>query len=54
VQFQLVGKSAVTDGLVEVDADVDDTNVDNETEFSVSTPEFLAEDQQTITVQVAK
>jgi hypothetical protein len=54
VQFQLVGKSAVTEGLIEVDADVDDTNVANETEFSVATPEFLAEDQQIITVQVSK
>ena len=54
VQFQLVGKSAITDGLVEVDADVDDTNVDNDTEFNVATPEFLAEDMQSITVQVAK
>lgn len=54
VEFQLVGKSAITDGLVEVDADVDDTNVDNNTEFNVATPEFLAEDQQSITVQVAK
>ena len=54
VQLQLVGKSAITDGLVEVDADVDDANIDNETEFNVATPEFLAEDQQTISVEVSK
>ncbi len=54
VQFQLVGKSAVTDGLVEVDADVDDANVDNATEFNVAIPEFLAEDQQTISVAVSR
>lgn len=54
VQFQLVGKSAVTDGLVEVDADVDDANVDDNIEFNVATPEFLAEDQQTISVAVSR
>ena len=52
VEFQLVGKSAVHDGLIEVDADVDDPTVSNTTEFNISKPEFLAEDQQGITVQV--
>jgi hypothetical protein len=53
IQFQLVGKSYVKDGLVEVDADVDDPSVNDNTEFNVSTPEFLAEDQQSITVEVS-
>jgi hypothetical protein len=44
---------AVQDGLVEVDADVDDPGVADTLEFNISKPEFLAEDQQSITVQVA-
>lgn len=52
VEFQLVGKTAVNDGLIEVDADVDDPTVSNTTEFNISKPEFLAEDQQSISVQV--
>jgi hypothetical protein len=54
IEFQLVGKSAVHDGLVEVDADVDDPNVANTAEFNLAKPEFLPEDQQSITVQVAE
>jgi hypothetical protein len=53
VELQLVGKLAVQDGLVEVDADVDDPGVADTLEFNISKPEFLAEDQQSITVQVA-
>jgi hypothetical protein len=53
VELQLVGKGAVRDGLVEVDADVDDPGVADTLEFNIAKPEFLAEDQQTITVQVA-
>jgi hypothetical protein len=53
VELQLVGKSAVRDGLVEVDADVDDPGIADSIEFNISKPEFLAEDQQTISVQVA-
>jgi hypothetical protein len=54
VQLQLVGKSSVKDGLVEVDADVDDPTVNDNIEFNVATPEFLAEDQQSITVEVSR
>lgn len=52
VEIQLVGKTAVVDGLVEVDADVDDPGIADTLEFSMSKPEFLAEDQQSISVQV--
>lgn len=50
VEVQLVGKSAIRDGLIEVDADVDDPGIADSQEFNVSKPEFLAEDQQSITV----
>jgi hypothetical protein len=52
VELQLVGKLAVQDGLVEVDADVDDPGVADTLEFNISKPEFLAEDLQSISVQV--
>lgn len=54
VELQLVGKLATSDGLVEVDADVDDPGVADSLEFNISKPEFLAEDQQSISVQVAE
>jgi hypothetical protein len=54
VELQLVGKLAVRDGLVEVDADVDDPGIADSVEFNLSKPEFLAEDQQSISVQVAE
>jgi len=54
VELQLVGKSAISDGLVEVDADVNDPSVADTEEFNITKPEFLAEDQQGITVQVAE
>jgi hypothetical protein len=54
VEVQLVGKGAVREGLVEVDADVDDPGVADTLEFNISKPEFLAEDQQSITVQVSE
>ena len=54
VQLRLVGKSLVNDGLVQVDADVDDPNVADTIEFNVSKPEFVAADQQSITVVVAE
>lgn len=50
VEIQLVGKSAVREGLIEVDADVDDPGIADTLEFNVSKPEFLAEDQRSITV----
>ena len=52
VEVQIVGKTAVVDGLVEVDADVDDPGIADTIEFNMSKPEFLAEDQQSISVQV--
>jgi hypothetical protein len=54
VELQLVGKSAIRQGLVEVDADVDDPGIADSLEFNISKPEFLAEDQQNISVQVAE
>ena len=53
VQLRLVGKSLVTNGFVEVDADVDNPDVADTIEFNASKPEFVAADQQTITVVVA-
>lgn len=50
VELQLVGKSAIRDGLIEVDADVDDPGIADSQEFNASKPDFLAEDQQSITV----
>ena len=52
IGLQLVGKSLVMDGLVEVDADVNDTRVADSDEFKVDKPDFSAADQQQITVQV--
>jgi hypothetical protein len=49
--FKLEGVSEVQNGLVEVDPDVDDPDIDNSTEFSVDSPEFSAEDEATIQVQ---
>lgn len=52
--FQLAGKSEVKDGLVEVDADIDDPTKDNSEEFKITSPEFLADDQAPISVQSAQ
>lgn len=52
VQLRLVGKSRVNDGLVEVDADVDDPDVADSIEFNIAKPGFVAADQQSITVVV--
>ncbi len=51
VVLQLEGVDAVTDGLIEVDVDVDDPLQDNDAEFSVSNPEFDAEASSPISVQ---
>lgn len=48
--FQLVGNEAVTEGLIEVDADVNDPLVNDDNEFSANTPEFGAEDSVDIEV----
>ena len=50
VTFQLVGNSVVSEGQIEVDADVNDPLVDDNTEFNVDTPEFGAEDSTDIEV----
>jgi hypothetical protein len=53
VQLRLVGKSLVNNGLVQVDADVDNPDTADSIEFNVSKPEFAAADQASITVVVA-
>lgn len=50
VVLQLEGTDAISDGLVEVDPDVDDPDQPNATEFSIATPEFDAEDKAYVTV----
>jgi hypothetical protein len=50
LRLQLEGRKAVKDGTVEVDADVDDPQESNDSEFSISTPEFAAEDEASIEV----
>ena len=52
IQLQLVGKTLVQEGLVEVDVDVNDARVADTEEFTVAKPEFVAADQQSITVLV--
>ena len=52
--FQVVGRSEVEDGLVEVDPDVDDPEIDNSVEFDLANPEFVAEDDAPISVVVGK
>ncbi len=50
VRFQLAGNSAIQDGLVEVDADVNDPLVNDNNEFNVDSPEFGAESDASIEV----
>jgi len=50
LKLQLEGRTVVRDGKVEVDADVDDPQESNETEFTLSNPEFAAEDEASIRV----
>jgi hypothetical protein len=50
VSFQLEGITSVRDGAVEVDADVDDPQEDNSSEFQLDNPEFAAEDEAFIEV----
>lgn len=51
LSFELRAKSAVEDGEVSVDIDVDDPLISNDTEFDVNEPEYLAESETSITVQ---
>lgn len=48
--LELEGVSSISDGEIEVDADVDDPKIDNANEFSIDAPEFAAEDSATIDV----
>lgn len=50
VLFELQGKKASDDSLIEVDPDVDDPLIDNGIEFTVDEPLFDAEDQTTVDV----
>jgi len=50
VVLQLEGLDGVTDGLIEVDPDVDDPAEANDTEFSLEDPQFVAEAEASITV----
>lgn len=52
VRLRLVGKSLVNNGLVQVDADVDNPDVADSIEFNVSKPEFVASDEASISVVV--
>lgn len=51
VVLQLEGIESVTDGMVEVDPDVDDPLQPNDTEFNVEAPQFDAEATAPISVQ---
>jgi hypothetical protein len=48
--IQLEGRRAVIDGEIEVDPDVDDPNEDNQVEFDINNPEFVAEGSASIQV----
>lgn len=48
--LELEATGEVSDGSIEVDADVDDPLIDNENEFSVETPEFQGEVSASIEV----
>ncbi len=50
LKLQLEGRKAVRDGKVEVDADVDDPQEGNDSEFTLSNPEFAAEDEASVEV----
>ncbi len=50
LRLQLEGRKAVKDGKLEVDADVDDPQESNDSEFTLSSPEFAAEDEASIEV----
>ena len=51
LEFELEGTGEILDGRLEVDADVDDPLIDNDTEFNIEAPEFLAEDEAKIEVR---
>lgn len=43
LEFELEATSEIIDGRVEVDPDVDDPLISNDTEFNIEAPEFLSE-----------
>ena len=48
--FELEAVDELENGKVEVDADVDDPDIDNRNEFNINSPEFAAEDGDFIEV----
>ncbi len=50
IALQLEGVTAVSDGLIEVDPDVDDPQQSNDAEFDIENPEFNAQAETSITV----
>ena len=50
VQFEIEGKEEVADGEVQVDPDVDNVRIPNDQEFDINSPEFGAEDADSIEV----
>lgn len=50
LRFELEATGEITDGQIEVDADVDDPLIDNEDEFDATAPEFLAESSASLVV----
>ncbi len=43
VGLTLVGEAAIEDGLLEIDADLDDQLIDNDVEFDIQNPAFTAQ-----------
>ena len=50
LELKLLATAKVTKGLVEVDADLNDTSVDDQDEFQVATPNFSAQGSDGIVV----
>ncbi len=48
--LQLEAKEDGAESIIEVDADVDDVNIPNGSEFDASNPEFAAEDEAVVTI----
>jgi len=48
--LQIEGLDTLADGKVEVDPDVDDPLISNDTEFNISDPQFTAEDEASLSV----
>ena len=51
LQIELEGVTGISDGDIEVDADVDDPLIPNSAEFSVDNPEFQTQDASQIRVR---